>query len=342
MAQTTLSDVIIPDVYETYTAVNSPETSAFLTSGVAVHNPFLDTVFDNGGSIFYVPFWKDLDQTVEPNYSSDDVTAIASPQKVTAGEMQGRSAWLNQAYSSADLVTELAGSEPMQRVRDRFGIYWQRQWERRILAACVGIMADNVANEGADMVIDVSVTAKANVTSANLWGTAVFSSAIFTLGDQFGGIKAIACHSLVAKRMFDLNLLMMVPSNPLAPISDVNPEVPVYMGRRVIIDDLMPVTAVNDTFKYVTMLFGDGFIGFGEGTPKTPTEVWRNPQGGNGGGLEQLWERKTWALHPYGYKWTNATVTGQSPNLANLKLAANWSRQIDRKLIPMAYVVTNG
>ena len=350
MAAVQLADVIVPDVYETYTAVNSPETSAFVQSGIAFRNPFLDTVFDGGGSIFYVPFWNDLDQTVEPNYSSDSTTVSAVPQKITSGEMQGRAAWMNQAYSAMDLVSELAGSDPMQRVRDRFGVYWQRQMERRILACCLGILNSNVtggagldpSGSASDMVVNVSVTAKANVTAANLWGQPVFSSALFTLGDQFGGITAIAVHSLIAKRMFDANALTMVPANPLEPISELNPNIPYYMGRRVIIDDLMPVVPVNDTFQYTTMMFGPNFIGWGEGKPRVPVELWRSPQLGNGGGLEQLWERKTWAIHPYGFKFTNSTVSAQSPTFADLKVPANWQRVIPRKLVPIAFVVTNG
>ena len=350
MAAVQLIDVIIPDVYETYTAVNSPETSAFVESGIAFRNPFLDTVFDGGGTTFYVPFWNDLDQTVEPNYSSDSTTVQAVPQLITAGEMQGRAAWMNQAYSAMDLVSEIAGADPMQQVRNRFGTYWQRQLERRILATCLGLLNSNVAGgagvdatgSAGDMVINMSVTAKANVTAANLWGQPVFSLALFTLGDQFGGITAIAVHSVIAKRMYDANALTMVPNDPLKPISDLNPTVPYYMGRRVIVDDLMPVVPVNDTFQYTTIMFGANCIGYGNGKPRVPVELWRSPQLGNGGGLEQLWERKTWAIHPYGYKFNNAVVSAQSPTFADLKQATNWSRVIPRKLVPISFVVTNG
>src|SRR4051812_13774935 len=128
---TLLSDVIIPAVYMSYSAVDGPELTAFFQSGVAIRNAILDNAFTGGGTTVHMPFWKDLDATVEPNYSTDAVTDVAVPQKVVAGEMLARVANMNQAYSTADLVAELAGSNPMQRIRNRFGTYWARQWQRR-------------------------------------------------------------------------------------------------------------------------------------------------------------------------------------------------------------------
>ena len=83
---------------------------------------------------------------------------------------------------------------------------------------------------------------------------------------------------------------------------------------------------------------------YGEGTPTVPTEVWRNPQTGHGGGEEQLWLRKTWMIHPFGHTNNNAVATGASGNqtLADLRNQSNWTRVLARKNVPMAFLVTNG
>jgi hypothetical protein len=336
MALVQLSDAIIPEVYESYTAVDNPELTAFYESGVVVQSDLINALAD-GGKTVHVPFWNDIDPTVEPNYSSDDPNTSATPEKITAAEMIARNAYMNKAFSAADLVSELAGSDPMQRIRNRFGRYWTRQWQRRIIAMFKGILADNIANDSSDMVVDASIADGDNATSDNVFNRKLFTSAVFTLGDAFNTLSAIAVHSVVYKRMVDNDDIEFIKDSAGTVIMAL------YMGHRVIVDDSMPVVAGGTSgFVYTSILFGGGAVGYGDGNPRVPVEVFRNPAQGNGGGVEQLWERKTYLLHPFGYKWTETTVTGNSPTLANLALAANWDRVVVRKNLPFAFIKTNG
>lgn len=345
MASVLLSNVIIPAVYMSYSAVDSPELTAFFESGAAVRNAVLDNAFKAGGTIVHMPFWKDLDATVEPNYSTDDPTDVATPEDIVAGEMLARVANMNHGFSAADLVAELAGSNPMQRIRNRFGTYWTRQWQRRVLATVRGILADNIANDGSDMVNSIALETVVGVTAANLFSRAAFTGAAFTLGDHFDRIVAIAVHSIVYKRMVDNDdITFERPStvDPNIPIS-AGGNIPYFLGKRVIVDDSMPVVAGNTSgYKYISALFGEGVIGYGENLPLVPVEVYRRPDQGNGGGVEQLWERKSMVIQPFGYQFTSNGVAGQSPTLAEVATAANWDRVVERKNIPLSFLITNG
>ncbi|MGI9573903.1 major capsid protein [Alloalcanivorax xenomutans] len=337
MASTLLSDVIIPEVYSDYQAENSPEKTAFFQSGVAVRNPMLDQKANSGGDMLNVPFWKDLDASAEPNYSTDNPADLATPQKVVADKQIARMAYLNQGYSSADLSGEIAGSDPIQRVRNRFGTYWMRQWQRRLIPALNGVLADNVANDGGDMVEDIAIEDGNNATDANLFSRTAFTGAAFTLGDMFESTSAIAVHSVVYKRMVDNNDVEFIPD------SEGNLTIPTFLGRRIIVDDGMPVVAgATSGFKYTSVLFGEGAVGYGEGTPKMPVELQREANQGNGGGVETLWERKSWLIHPFGFAWQEASVAGESPTWAELATAANWNRVVARKNVPLAFLTTNG
>jgi hypothetical protein len=345
MAVTRLSDAVVPEVYAGYTTVDSPETTAFFESGVVVRNEMLDQKADTGGQEIQIPFWRDLDASVEPNASNDDPADMAAPGKLGSGLQRARIAYLNQGYSAADLVSELAGSNPMQRIRNRFGTYWQRQWQRRVIASAVGLLADNVANDGGDMVFD---------GAAALWSRQAFTSAVFTLGDAFGKLSAIAVHSLAYKQMVDADDIDYVKD------SQGNLTIPTFMGQRVIVDDSMPATSAGDpaTITTTAVLFGAGSFGYGEGTPETPIEVERQARAGNGGGVETLWERKTWLLHPFGYQFTGADITNRAnvngrtgaatgedeftPLLADLRKAANWDRVVPRKNVPIAFLKIKG
>lgn len=342
MANTLISDVVVPEVYATYQAVDDPEKTAFFESGVAIRSALLDGFASGGGRIVTVPFWKDLDASQEPNYSTDATGDVAVPQKIVAGEQIARLAFINQGYSSADLAAELAGSDPMQRVRNRFGTYWRKQWQRRTIATLNGVLASNVAVNDSDMVNDVSGATNADVDASTLFSRAAFTGAAFTSGDHVDEYQAIAVHSVVYKRMIDNDDIEFIPD------SQGNLTIATFMGRRVIVDDGMSFTPAAGTggtdaaAKYVSVLFGTGAIGFGEGAARTPVELDREAAQGNGGGIETLWERKQYLIHPFGYKFNSATVTGQSPTLANLGVAANWTREVDRKNVPLAFLVTNG
>lgn len=335
-----LSDVFEPTVYGSYTSVDNPETSAFVRSGVVATSPLLNGIARGGGRSVIVPYWKDIDPTLEPNYSNDDPADLAVPNKITSGTMTARKTWINQSFGEMDLVTELAGTSPLQHVRNRFGTYWVRQMNRRLIASCVGVMADNIATNSGDMTIDISgnVGALANFTAE------AFIDAAYTMGDNADSIRAIAVHSMIDAKM--------VKNDEIETIRDSqgNLVMRTYKGRAVIVDDSLPVEGVGANRIYTSILFGAGAIGFGgvegaafalgEGVPKVAAEIDRTPQAGNGGGMEAIIERRTWMLHPHGFDWVEGTLVEMSPTLADLRLAAHWNRVVDRKQTPIAFLRT--
>jgi len=339
-----LSDVFIPSVYGSYTAVNNPETSAFVRAGIAVTNPTLDAVARGGGKTFVVPFWKDIDPTIEPNYSNDDPADLAVPYGIQSGTMTARKAWLNQGFGETDLVQELAGESPLQHVRNRFGTYWTRVQERRLIATCVGLMADNVANDGGDMTVDISAASTTTNPDAQKFSSDAFVDVAYTMGDQVENLTAIAIHSSIDARM--------VKNDEIDTTLDSNGNIVTrtYKGRTVIVDDSLPVSGSGADRVYTSILFGRGAIGFagleghafalGEGVPKVAAEVSRTAEAGNGGGMESIWERKTWMLHPFGFEWveSGAALTEFSPTYADLRLAAHWNRVVSRKQVPIAFL----
>lgn len=334
MALVQLTDVIIPEIYMGYTAVNSPEKTAFFDSGVVVRNAMLDSLANGASDTFKIPFWNDLDASSAPNLS-DDTTNSATPLKITAAKQIGRKAFLNQWYSAADLAGELAGSEPMSQIRNRFGTYWMRQWQRRLIASTNGILADNIASNSGDMLFSVAAESVAGQSASTKFNRDAFTEAAYTMGDAASNLTSIGVHSHVMAQMVKNDDIVYIPD------SQGQLTIPTYMGLRVIVDDSLTVTAgTTDGFKYTSVLFGAGAFGYGEGSPMNPVEVERQALQGNGGGVEYLGERKTWLLHPAGYQATG-TPAGDSFTLAELAAATSWSRVVARKNVPLAYLITN-
>ena len=333
MATVRLSDVIDVIVFQDLPAVNSPEKTAFFESGLAIKNPLLDNLANAPGKIAELPFWNDIDPTIAPNLSDDNPASVATPEKITQGEQISRKAFLNKGLSASDLASELAmGPKAMDHIRARLDRYWTRQWQRRLIASVNGVLADNVANDSSDMVFDIAVD---SATGTSVFTRANFTSAAFTLGDAYDSMAAIAVHSVVYKRMVDNDDIDFIPD------SAGNLTIPTFLGHRVIVDDGMPVdpNGANDP-KYTSVIFGGGSFGWGDGTPEVPVEVEREAAQGNGGGIELLWTRKTWILHPFGFQAV-ATPAADSFTPAELAAAATWDRVVPRKNVPMAFLITN-
>lgn len=336
MATVQLSDIIDVTVFQDLPAVNGPEKTAFFESGIATRNPLFDNLAAQPGKIAELPFWKDLDATTEPNLSSDNPNSDGTPLNVTQGEQISRKAFLNQGWSATDLATELAmGANALQHIRNRVDTYWQRQWQRRVIAAVQGIQQDNADNDGGDMTNDIAAEAIANQGTGTKWSLQAFTDAAYTMGDRVDGVTAIAVHSAVAKQITEQNGAEDVRD------SDGRLLYRSFLGRRIIVDDGLPAVAGGtDGIKYLSVLFGPQAIGWGESAPTTPVEVDRDASSADGAGVEELWTRKTWLLHPLGFQHTG-TPSGDSFSVSDLKNAVQWDRVVERKNVPMAFLITN-
>jgi len=334
MAEVRLSDVIIPEVYESYQVQNSVEKTAIFESGIITTNPLLNKTANSGGNLVNIPFWRDLAND-EPNVGTDNPTDLAVPNKILTGEQIARVGYLNQAWSAMDLVSELAGSDPMQRIVSRTSAYWNRYFQKRLTSSAYGILLDNVANNGGDMTYSIASESIAGQSAATKFSRSAFIDAVMTAGDAFSNVGAIAVHSTVYKTMLNNNDIDYIQD------SEGNLTIPTYLGHRVIVDDGSTVVAgATDGQKYVSILFGAGAFGYGSGSPRVPVAVERSELGGRGSGVETLIERKTWILHPNGYaiKSTPAGLSHTNTELAN---AAAWERVVERKAVPLAFLVTN-
>jgi hypothetical protein len=340
MAQVQITDVVVPAEFTAYQVENSLVSTALYQSGVMLPNGEMAAQLQAGAQQFTVPFWSDIPD-IEADITTDNSAVLSTPQKITAASQLVRKSFLHSSWSEMSLASELSGSEALARVQSRVLAYWNRQWEKRLIASLLGVLYSNVANNASDMVNDIhaaagtvtlpgtTVTVPANAFN----GLAVINTAL-TLGDRLNDVKGIAMHSAIYAEALKSNEITFFKP------SDNSLNIPVYKGMTVIIDDNL-VTATAGVF--VTILFGPGAVGYAMSEPRTGygTEIWRTPNAGNGGGQTTLHSRFDVAIHPLGYQFTGASVAGVSPIQAELALAANWTRAYSqRKSVPLAFLIS--
>ena len=332
MPITTLGDVYNQDLLASYMIEDPVEKTGFFQSGVLASNDIITELANGASNEIVVPFWKPISAEIEPNYSNDVYTDVAAPRSVSTGTQKARVAYLNEGFGSADLVAELNNADPLEYVAGRLQNYWMRQAQRRTIATAIGIYNDNAANDDGDMIVD---------TSGRVISAVDFIDADATFGDHLDELGAYAMHSVVYNQLRKQQLIDFVRD------ADNNTMFATYNGKRVVVDDGMPVFGTGTGRTFLTIAFGPGAMGYGEGSPKNPLEYDRQPDRANGGGTETLWTRKTMILHPFGYQFTSDTITGNavesnpmSASWSDLAVAANWDRVVDRKHVPMSFILS--
>lgn len=334
MAVTQLADIYNPLVFNPAVDEKATELNAFIASGIMVGSPQLDAMASVGGNIGELPFHAPLSNSGEPDYTNDVPTDLSVPDKITTGKMLFRLASMHKSWSTMDLTRELALMDPLGAITSKIGGWWATQKERRVIAAVDGIIAENIAHDSGDMVnviySDVASPAASNIPSAE-----AILDAKQTAGDHQGMFSVVAMHSVTYNTLNKQNLIDFIPD------SEGRVNFATYLQMRVVVDDSLSVVAGTNSPKYTTLFFAPGAIDHGKGTIINPSEMERIPSAGNGGGQDIIHTRSADILHPYGFSFLSASVAGQSATIAELRLAANWNRVVDRKNIGIAALIHN-
>ena len=350
MATVKLADIIDVEIYQGIEPENNPQQTLFFDSGVVVQDMDLDAKAALEAEQVQMPFWRDLDPSGEPNYPTDG-DSVASTVKVVQGLMKGKRVELNNGWAARDLTAGMTmGADPMTHMKNRTSTWWTWQWQKRLVASLLGIYKANIlaANAGmdtgfgvtGDMVHDISIDTGPG-TAPNFFNNSSFEDARFMMGERVDELNVLLVHPTIRKKMHQNDDIEYFQD------SQQSKTIQLYKGHRLITSEDAPVfaTTTGGGLRYISTIFGPAAFGYGEAMAKTPVEMWRNPQIGDGGGEDQLWERKVWLLHPYGH--TNLNVTNSAggglwQNIADLQLAANWKRNFFRKNVPIQFFVTNG
>lgn len=317
MAGTTLSDVIVPELFTKYVVQKTMELSALFNSGIVTNNAEFDRLASEAAPIHNMPFFEDLQGDSENVTEGTDLTA----KKITSNKDVSTTIRRAAMWSATDLSAALAGADPMAAIGNLVAGFWARDMQKELINILNGVFA---ATTMTNHVLDVSTEegAAANISAS------VFIDGLQMLGDAQSQLTAVAMHSAVKSYLKKQNLITTQrDSNSV--------EFETYQDRRVIVDDGCPYS----DGVYTTYLFGNGAIAFGNGNPVgfVATEVDRDKK--KGSGVDYLINRRTFILHPRGVQWTNSSRAAvESPTRAELANKANWKRVYEDKAIRLVAI----
>lgn len=319
---TRIANVIVPEVFNPYVVKRTNELSALYQSGIVAPVGELEGALNKGNRYFNMPFWKDLNGDDE---SLEDTQGWAlTPDKIEAGQDMATQLFRGKAWSATDLSKTMSGDDPMGAIGDLVAQYWNRRMQAALISTLKGAFSVITGTH----VNDIS---GGSGEAAKISGAAIVDT-MSKLGDAHEVLTGMVMHSVPYFNLVKQGLLEDVRD------AQGNVLYKAYLGKRIIVDDGVPVDTSGDSPKYTTYLFGQGAIGYAEGSPEHPTETDRDKLAGE----DILINRKHFVLHPRGIKFTNHTVEKTAPTNAELALTANWAKVYEDKDIRMVALITLG
>ena len=332
MPETRIADVVVPEVFSNYLMERALAKNVFYRSGVLVRNALISQFLNGGGETFNVPFWKDLSGDDEVPSETDDATI----NKIDTAKQIARRLLRLKAWGSNDLAAALAGEDPFTAIGERVAQYWDTKMENALVATAKGVIADNIANDGSDLVLDISIEDGNNAAATNKISASDTITAVMKMGDRFDEITGIAVHPAVYTTMLQNDLIDYIKD------SQGNLIMRQFMGLAVVVDEGLPVIAGGTSgYKYHSYLFKSDAFAYGESESGIITvEVDRDPKPGMG--VDQLFTRRQFTIHPQGFAWQEASVAGVAPTNAELETAGNWDRVYEKKNTGIVAIISNG
>jgi hypothetical protein len=309
MAVTRISDILTPDVWNQYGANRTAELSAFWQSGIVSNIPGIS--LPSGGATINLPYFGDL--TGDAEVLADD--AALTPGNISSVKQVAVVVGRGRAFGVNDLAGVFSGADPAAAIIDRLAGYWARQMQAELIKVLTGAFG---AASMSGNVSDISGGASEAVRAFN---ANTFIDACQLLGDAKGDVSAVAMHSATEAYLAKQQLIVYETS------ADKSVRIPYYMGKRVIVDDGLPVA----TGTYTSYVFGAGAVGFAEGSiGASDLETDRDILAGD----DVMTMRRRFILHPKGVKW-QGTPAGDFPTRTELATGTNWLRVFENKQIPI-------
>lgn len=303
MAATKLTDIIVPEIFNPNVIERTSELDAFIQSGVTMD--MSGQVNIGMGQTIQLPFYQDLSGSDNVLVDTGDITL----NKIDTAQDTAVVLLREKAWGASDVAVALGQDDPMDAIAQLVANYWSRRRQATLIQMLNGAMG------ASNMTANVSDISALSGTAANFDAEA-FIDAQGKLGDHQDELAAVAVHSATYTAMKKQDLIDFIPD------SEGKPTIPTYMGKRVIVDDGMPVTSGI----YTTYLFGFGAVGLVEEMMENANETYRHPE--KNGGTDALYTRRKFVLHPRGIRWVPASgvPAANSPTNAELAGTGNWSR----------------
>lgn len=267
-----------------------------------------------GGNFITVPIKARITGEADNYDGSTDITTDSRATYTHGRIVIGRS----HGWTERDFSSDVTGEDFMPAATE-VAEYWDDVDMADLLATLEGIFAMSTG-EGANFVS--SHTHDVTATDKNVFDATTLNNAMQkALGDNKAKFALAVMHSQVATNIENLKLTDYLKYTDKEGVQRTI-SAGTLNGRSVLVTDLCPAVAGEDSTTYTTYIFGEGAIEYTDVGAKVPYEMDRDPA--KNGGETTLYSRQRKIFSPVGISWKNSSAI-ISPTRAQLKVGSNWA-----------------
>ena len=308
-------------------------------SGVVHQDSSIMNLIGSHGNVATIPIYKPLNLFEEGMEAlNNDGLTDNTPVEISGDKQTCMLIQRMKAFKAKDFTKELTGADPMTNIKGKIQNYYMQVWENELMNIADATLS---VSELSDHVTDLSVTSGTVADKNVISETTMIDAEQAALGDMAGGLGLVIMHSKVFARYKKLGLVeygKYTVGNVLR--QDI--ELPTINGKIPLVTDYYTAdTTVAGFPVYKTYLFGEGaFLSCDKTNYENQYTTNYDPE--TSAGIDKFYTKQGKVLHPNGLSLAVDNIAKESPTLAELGTAANWSLKFNPKNVKIGLIKSNG
>lgn len=308
-------------------------------SGIVQQDSTIMDLIGTKGNVATIPIYKPLN-IFESGMAAlnNDGETNNTPVEISGDKQTCMLIQRMKAFKAKDFTKELTGADPLSLIKTKIAQYYTQVWENELMNIANAVLGVAALS---DHVTDLSITS-GTVADANLINeTTMIDAEQAALGDMAGGLGLAIMHSKIFAKYKKLGLVEY-GKYTVGNILRQDIELPTINGKIPLVTDYYTVDTTVEGFPvYKTYLFGEGaFLSADKKNYENQYTTKYDPE--TNAGVDMFYTKQGKVLHPNGLSLAVDNIVKESPTLAELGAAANWSLKFNHKNVKMGLIKSNG
>ncbi len=312
--------------------------NSILASGILTSDASIMDAIGTKGNVATIPMYRPLsieDSGMLP-LNNDGLTNNV-PVEVTGNKQTCMLTQLMKAFKAKDFTKELTGADPLGDIKNKIANYYQQAWILYLMGITDAVLGVSAM---AEHITDIAATGSTVADANKIDSTTLIYAQQKALGDMADGFGLFVINSMIYAKYKALGL---VDYNKYTITNAIEREVnlPTIGGLIPIVMDRYTIDTSGTNPVYKSYILGQGaFLEADKTNYEKQYTTDYDPE--TSAGIDKFYTKQGKVIHPNGLSLAVDNIANESPTLAELKTAANWSLKANHKNVKIGVIKSNG